>query len=330
MGLKTGILLINLGTPDAPDTASVRRYLKEFLSDPRVIEKRGLVWWLVLNGIILPRRSGKSAAAYAQIWNTNRDESPLRTITRSQAEKLGQKLAAGSGETVAWAMRYGSPSIQSGVQQLTDAGCDRLLLVPLYPQYSGATTGTALDKVYEALKGMRHQPSLRTLPPYFDDPGYIDAIAGGITGHTASLDWLPEVCLASFHGLPESFIRDGDPYQSHCEATVALLRTKLGLTAKTMPLVYQSRGGGRAVWIGPALEGTLIDLAHSGVRNVSVVTPGFAADCIETLEEVRLRAAKVFLDHGGQNFTMVPCLNDTDAAITLLQHRIAANLSGWR
>jgi len=326
---RTGILLINLGTPDAPDPTSVRRYLREFLSDPRVIEKRGPLWWLILNGIILPRRSGRSSAAYQLIWDSEQNDSPLRIFTRSQAKKLSDSFAGDADVTVDWAMRYGNPSIKSAVARLEVAGCTRLLLFPLYPQYSAATTATALDKVFDALKTMRHQPSVRTVPPYFDDPTYISAVAQSVRDHIASLAWVPDMCLASFHGLPEAFITAGDPYRDHCEATAGLLRKVLETDEETIPLVYQSRGGGRAVWIGPQLEETLVKLAQKGTKNLCVVTPGFASDCIETLEELRVRAARTFLDHGGENFSLVPCLNDSDAAITLLREQADRNLVSW-
>lgn len=326
---RTGILLINLGTPDAPGRASVRRYLKEFLSDPRVIEKRGPVWWMILNGLILPRRAGRSSKAYGQIWNTDQNDSPLRAITRSLAGKLGDTLADDPAIQVEWAMRYGKPSIKQAIARLSDAGADRLLLFPLYPQYSAATTASALDKAFEALGTMRHQPSVRTVPPYYGDPVYIDAIARGIRDHIGTLDWIPEMCVTSFHGLPEAFIVAGDPYRDHCEATTGLLRKALGMDAKEMPLVYQSRGGGRRPWIGPQLEETLRTYARDGVRNLCVVAPGFAADCIETLEEVRLRAAGVFLDNGGENFSLVPCLNDSKSAVALLHDQTTGNLCGW-
>ncbi len=328
--MKTGILLINLGTPEAPDAASVRRYLKEFLSDPRVIEKRGILWWMILNLAILPRHSKKSAAAYGQIWNQELDESPLKTVTRSQANKIAARFGDDRAIVVEWAMRYGAPSIASGLKRLTGAGCAQVLLFPLYPQYSGATTGTALDKAYDALKTLRHHPALRTVPPYYANPAYIHAIASDITTHVQSLDWRPDHCLVSFHGLPESFIQAGDPYQSHCEATFARLQSALGADDDFLRLTYQSRGRGRARWTGPQLEETLVELAGKGVKNLCVVTPGFVSDCIETLEEVQIRAAQAFRAHGGANFSFVPCLNDSDAAIGLMHDLICKNLTGWR
>ncbi len=326
--MQTGILLINLGTPDGPDRASVRRYLREFLSDPRVIEKRGALWWLLLNGFILPRQSVKSAAAYAAIWDRELNTSPLRAITRQQAEKLALSLTDNRSVSVGWAMRYGNPSIKSALKELTGAGCDRVLLFPLYPQYSGATTGSALDKAYDALSTLRHQPSLRTVPPYFADDTYIKALADSIGVHIAALNWTPEIILVSFHSLPEAFIRSGDPYQSHCQTSFGRLQTALGPLGTDLSLAYQSRGRGRAAWLEPQLDRELVRLAGNGVRNVCVVCPGFASDCIETLEEVEIRAARTFRIHGGTNFSFIPCLNDSDAAIALMRNLVTANLVG--
>lgn len=323
-----GILLINLGTPDALDPASIKRYLKEFLSDPRVIEKRGLLWWTLLNGIIIPRRVKKSGRAYRLIWNEAADESPLRTITRAQAEKIGEALGDDPRIMTIWAMRYGAPSIYEGIQGLANAGCDKVLVFPLYPQYSAATTASAMDEVFSVLKEMRWQPSIRVVPPYFDEPTYIETLAEHITRHEQTLRWKPELCLASFHGLPVSFIEKGDPYQAQCETTIAHLRAKLGRESKTMPLVYQSRSR-RAIWLDPDMEETLANLASDGVRNLTVVAPGFAADCIETLEEIEMRAKNVFTQAGGENFSYIPCLNDCTKSVEMLCHVIQRELSGW-
>lgn len=329
MAPRTGILVINLGTPDAADKASVHRYLKEFLSDPRVIEKQGLIWWFVLNRIILPKRARSSSRAYGQIWNTNLDESPLKTITRAQSDRLADHFADDPAIVVDWAMRYGNPSIKNAIARLTKQGCTRILFFPLYPQYSSATTGSVMDKVFDCLGDMRWQPEIRTVPPYFTNTAYIDALAHSVTAHVASLGWQPEVTMMSFHGLPQAFIQNGDPYQDQCQQTADLLRAALGRDLAQMPLVYQSRGGGKAVWIGPELEGTLAELAQNGIKNLCVITPGFASDCIETLEEVQIRAAQVFRDHGGQNFSLVPCLNDSDRSITMLADLATTQLGGW-
>ncbi len=328
MTASIGILLINLGTPEATDPASMRRYLKEFMSDPRVIERRGLWWWALLNGVIIPRRARKSARAYDLIWNRDRDESPLRTITRSQAEKLAATLSGDDRIHVTWAMRYGTPPIADGMARLADAGCRKVLIFPLYPQYSAATTGTAMDRVFDAMKAMRWQPAIRVVPPYFDDPAHIGTLAQHITAQQRALGWTPEACVASFHGLPVAFIEKGDPYRDQCEATVALLRAKLGRGPDTMPLVYQSRGG-LAIWLEPGLEETLADLAARGLRRLTVVAPGFAADCIETLEEIKIRAARTFSDAGGEQLRYIPCLNDDPGSVTMLATLARHQLAGW-
>jgi len=325
---RIGILLINLGTPDATSYWPVRRYLKEFLSDRRVVEASGPVWWAVLNGIILTRRPHKTGRAYRKIWNHDRDESPLRTITRAQAEKVAGHFDGQEDILVDWAMRYGSPAIGERIEQLLARGCTRILLFPLYPQYSAATTATAMDKVYEALMRIRHQPELRSVRPYYDNPAYIRALADSMRARRRMLPWEPEVIIASMHGLPVDFIEKGDPYQSHAERTVELLRSEMGLSETELLLTYQSRSG-RAVWLEPDTEETLGELADNGVRKVMVVTPGFAADCIETLEEIEIRAADVFRQNGGQEFSMVPCLNDGKASVAMLVELIERELVGW-
>ncbi len=325
---KIGILLINLGTPEATDFWSMRRYLKEFLSDKRVVEARGLAWWLVLNGIILTRRPKKSGRAYDKIWNRALNESPLKTITRGQAEGLAGHFSDRPEVAVDWAMRYGKPSIAGGIDRLHSQGCTRILAFPVYPQYSGATTATAMDKVFDALKNLRHQPNLRAVPPYYNHPAYIAAIAGTIRQRQAGLATKPDVILASFHGLPVEFINKGDPYQAQCEETANMLRHALGMNEERLKLAYQSRTG-RAEWIGPDTEETLAELARNGVGNVTVVAPGFAADCIETLEEIEMRAAAVFHQNGGREFTYVPCLNDGDEAVNLLAELANSAMQGW-
>ena len=325
---KTGILLINLGTPEATDYRSMRRYLKQFLSDKRVVEASGPIWWLVLNGIILRKRPKTSGRAYDLIWNRELDESPLKTITRAQADKIARDFADQENLVVDWAMRYGSPSIDDVLLRLTGQGCERILLFPLYPQYSGATTGTAMDNVFDALKTMRHQPAIRSVPPYFDHPAYISALADSIRTHHAGLKWTPEVTIASLHGLPVDFIRNGDPYQKHCETTVALLRQELGFADWQLLLTYQSRSG-RTAWLTPDTEETVVRLAHEGIHNLTIIAPGFAADCVETLEELHLRAKDAFLGAGGKNFSVVPGLNDSAQSINMLKTVIESNICGW-
>ncbi len=328
MSERIGILLINLGTPEATDFWSMRRYLKEFLSDKRVIEAKGPIWWTILNGFILTVRPGRSAKAYDKIWNREFNESPLKTITRAQCEKLAEVFANHDNIRVEWAMRYGHPATAKGIENLQSQGCQRILLFPLYPQYAGATTATALDKAHDAVREIRHQPELRSVAPYYADDRYITALADSIEQHGKSLDWKPDVILASFHGLPVAYITKGDPYQDQCQATAELLRRKLGLNDKQFRLTYQSRMG-REEWIGPGTEETLIELAKSGTKNVLVITPGFAADCVETLEEIQIEAGDAFLENGGENFTTVACLNDSEQSVEMLKDLVLDALPGW-
>lgn len=318
---RVGVLLINLGTPDAPDAQSVRRYLAEFLSDRRVVEIPQLLWQPILRGAILITRPKKSAHAYQQVWMP--EGSPLAVHTRETATRLQQ--AMGEHVMVDWAMRYGNPAIAERLARMKAQGCERILLAPLYPQYSAATTATALDAAFAALATMRWQPAVRTLPPYHDDPAYITALKDAIAGHLAALDFAPDALLASFHGMPERTLRLGDPY--HCQAvkTVRLLAEALPLPVH---LSFQSRFG-RAKWLEPETEATLTKLVKNGVRNIAVVTPGFAADCLETLEEIAIRAKEVFLAQGGEKFAFLPCLNASAEAITLYQRLIGRELSGW-
>ncbi len=325
---KTGILLINLGTPDATDFKSMRRYLKQFLSDKRVIESSGLAWWFILNGIILRKRPKTSGAAYDKIWNYDLDESPLKTATRAQADKLANQYLIQPNIVVDWAMRYGNPSIPDVMAKLHDQGCERLLIVPLYPQYAGATTGSAMDVVYDTLKTMRYQPTIRVVAPYYNHPEYINALAQSIHNHHADLSWKPQVILASLHGLPVDFIEKGDPYQQHCEATVSSLRREMGNQEWQLLLTYQSRTN-RKVWLTPDTEETLVQLAKDGIKNVSILAPGFASDCVETLEELGIRAVNTFLDAGGENCTVIPCLNDSTPSLQMLKTLVSTNLQGW-
>jgi ferrochelatase len=326
---RIGVLIVNLGTPDATDAPSVRRYLKEFLNDKRVIEENGLVWKLVLNGIILPLRPRKKGRDYASIWNKERDESPLKTITRSQAEKLKQAIGSLAGDIeVDWAMRYGNPSIRSRLDALTQAGCDRILLVPLYPQYAAATSATVCDAAFLALIAMRRQPALRVAPPYFAEPVYIDALASSIEAELAKLSFKPEMILASFHGLPKEYADKGDPYPQQCAETVRLLRQRMKLTDQQLMLTFQSRFG-RAEWLQPYTDETVKALAQKGVKNLAVVTPGFAADCLETLEEIAVENADIFRNNGGINFAAIPCLNDSDAGMAVINQVVLRELQGW-
>jgi ferrochelatase len=324
---RIGVLLLNLGTPDATDYWSMRRYLKEFLSDERVIDVNPLLWKPLLNLVILTTRPSRSGKAYASIWNREKDESPLRTITRDQCEKLAAALA-GEGLLVDWAMRYGNPSTGEVLERMIAAGCRRILLFALYPQYAAATTATAYDQAFRALMEQRWQPAIRTAPPYHDHPLYIDALAASIERHLAELPWQPEVMLASFHGLPERYLRLGDPYHCHCAKTARLLRERLGWGEERLQLTFQSRFG-REEWLKPYTDATVERLAREGVKNLAIVTPGFAADCVETLEEIDMGARESFLEHGGENFTFVPCLNAGDAHIRLLAEIVRRELAGW-
>ncbi len=325
---RVGVLLVNLGTPDSADARGVRVYLKEFLSDPRVIEDQGLIWKLLLNGVILRIRPGRKARDYQKIWNTEKNESPLKTITRAQSEKLAAAIADHDHVVVDWAMRYGNPSIASRIEALTAQGCDRLLVVPLYPQYSAATSATVCDEVFRVLGKMRAQPTLRVTPPYYDDPDYIEALARSINAHLATLPFQPELIVASFHGMPQKYIDKGDPYQAQCTATTDALRKRMGLDAPKLLLTFQSRFGFDE-WLRPYTDKTIEQLAKDGVRRIAVVTPGFSADCLETLEEIAQENAEIFKHAGGEQFAAIPCLNDSDAGMDVIRQLVLRELQGW-
>jgi protoporphyrin/coproporphyrin ferrochelatase len=325
---RVGVLLVNLGTPDTADTRGVRVYLKEFLSDPRVIENQGLVWKLALNGVILRTRPARKARDYLKIWNTEKNESPLKTITRAQSEKLAAAIADHDHVVVDWAMRYGNPSIRSRIEALTAQGCDRLLVVPLYPQYSAATSATVCDEVFAVLRTMRAQPTLRVSPPYYDDPDYIEALAVSINAHLATLPFVPELIVASFHGMPQKYIDKGDPYQVQCAATTDALRQRMGLDAGKLLLTFQSRFGFDQ-WLKPYTDKTIEQLAKDGVRRIAVVTPGFSADCLETLEEIAQENAEIFKHHGGEQFAAIPCLNDSEPGMDVIRQLVLRELQGW-
>ena len=324
---RVGVLLVNLGSPSGTDYWSVRRYLKQFLSDRRVIETWRPLWWLILNGIVLTVRPRKSGEAYEQVWNHDRNEAPLVTITRAQSEKLAARLA-GDGVLVDWAMRYGEPAVAERLAALKKAGAERILIAPLYPQYSAATTATANDEAFAALAGMRWQPALRTLPPYHDDPAYIAALAEAMVADIGRLDFEPEVVLASFHGLPREYLDKGDPYYCHCHKTTRLLREQLGWPEGRLRLTFQSRFG-PAEWLQPYTDITIAELAKSGVKRLAVVMPGFSADCLETLEEIGIRAAEAFHENGGTSFAALPCLNDGDPGMRMIEALVRRELSGW-
>jgi ferrochelatase len=325
---RVGVLLVNLGTPDTADTRGVRVYLKEFLSDPRVIENQGLLWKLALNGIILRTRPARKARDYRKIWNTERDESPLKTITRAQSEKLAAAISDHDHVVVDWAMRYGNPSIASRIDALMAQGCGRLLVVPLYPQYSAATSATVCDEVFRVLGKMRAQPTLRLTPPYYDDPDYIEALAVSINAQLASLPFQPEIIVASFHGMPQNYVDKGDPYERQCIATTESLRKRMGLDASKLLLTFQSRFGFDE-WLKPYTDQTIAKLAKDGVRRIAVVTPGFSADCLETLEEIAQENAEIFKHNGGEQFAFIPCLNDSDPGMDVIRQLVLRELQGW-
>jgi ferrochelatase len=324
-----GVLLVNLGTPEAAEAPALRRYLKEFLSDPRVIEDQGPLWRVVLNGVVLPIRPRIKARNYRKIWNTEKNESPLKTITRSQAEKLGSTLEPlGPHIKVDWAMRYGKPSIETRLKDMVAGGCDRILVVPLYPQYSATTTASVGDEVFRVLMMLRRQPALRIAAPYYNDRVYIEALASSTSAELSRLDYEPEVILASFHGMPQAYVDKGDPYYDQCVETTRLLRAQLKLDESKLMLTFQSRFG-RTQWLGPSTIGTVKSLAKRGVKSLAVVTPGFAADCLETLEEIAVENARVFRRYGGRNFFAVPCLNDSAPGMLVLWQLALRELKGW-
>ena len=324
---RIGVLLINLGTPDATDYWSMRRYLKEFLSDRRVIEENPVKWWLILNLIILSVRPGRKGKDYEKIWNREKNESFLKTITRAQSDKLAASLPD-ERILVDWAMRYGNPSIASRLEAMQKNGCDRILLIPLYPQYAAATTATVCDKAFDALAAMRWQPALRVAPAYYDQPSYIDALAGSLDEGLAGLPFKPDVIIASFHGMPEEYLHKGDPYHCQCTVTARLLRAKLGLDDSKLMMSFQSRFG-TAEWLKPYTDATVKSLAEKGVKNLAVITPGFAADCLETLEEIAMENAHIFKSAGGENFAHIPCLNESERGMTVIRDIARRELMGW-
>ena len=318
---RIGVLLINLGTPDAPDPAAVRRYLKQFLSDPRVIEIPRLLWQPILRGIILRTRPKKSAHAYAQVWTE--EGSPLAAITARQAKALQQRL--GDEVAVEWAMRYGNPSVGAAVERLFAGGATRILAAPLYPQYCAATTASALDATFAAIAAKRWQPALRTLPPYHDDPHYIDALKADLERQLAALDFVPDRLLLSFHGMPQRTLELGDPYHCHCRKTARLLGEAIG---REVDVAFQSRFG-RAKWLEPATDVVLKAYPATGVTRLAIAAPGFSADCLETIEELGIRGREEFISAGGTHFARLDCLNDGAAGIAMLDAVVRRELAGW-
>ncbi len=319
---KVGVLLVNLGTPDAPDAASVRRYLKQFLSDPRVVEIPQLLWQPILRGAVLTTRPKKSAHAYAQVWTEA--GSPLLAITKAQAEDLQARLGDAAIH-VDYAMRYGNPAIPERLAAMKQAGCERILVAPLYPQYCAATTATALDECYRALAAMRWQPAVRTLPPYYADPAHIAALKTSVEAALGALDFTPDAIVASFHGMPARTYALGDPYYDHCLETARLLSDALG-----RPLIptFQSRFG-KAKWLEPYTDASLVRLATEGSRKVAILAPGFSVDCLETLEELAIRGKAQFIEAGGTDFAYLPCLNAGAPGMAMLETLMRRELAGW-
>jgi ferrochelatase len=323
---KIGVLLLNLGTPDATDYWSVRRYLSEFLSDPRVIETPQVIWQPILQLAILSTRPQRSGANYAKIWDKAANDSPLRVITRRQAEKLQARL--GDAAIVDFGMRYGKPSTGAALEVLHKQGCDRILTVPLYPQYSATTTATANDKAFAALKSMRWQPAIRTAPAYFDKDFYIRALAQSIRDGVAALDFEPDLVLTSYHGMPESYLQKGDPYHCQCQKTTRLVAETLGWPRDKLMVTFKSRFG-PTEWLKPYTADTLRSLPGQGRRKVAVVAPAFSADCIETLEEIDITGRETFMHAGGEKFAYIPCLNDSDVGMEMIEALVRQELMGW-
>ena len=327
MSDKPGLLIVNLGSPNAPDTKSVRKFLFEFLHDKRVIDTSRWIWCPILHGIILRTRPARSAKAYAKVWGDPDGEGVLISITRQQAAGISKRL--GSGVHVEVAMRYGNPSIGAGLDALKAKGCSRVAVLPMYPQFAGATTASIYDGVAKALMKRKDVPEIRILRDYHDDPRYIKSLGKSLTDHLAGMDWAPDVILTSYHGLPQSYVDEGDPYQDECIKTTDLLRGHLKMTPDTLRTTFQSRFGPKA-WLQPYTDKTLEALPDLGIKNVAVMMPGFAADCLETLEEIKIEAHETFMEHGGENFTAVTCLNDNSDHLDFLAELSRERLlTGW-
>lgn len=324
---KVGVLLLNLGTPDATDFWSVRRYLKEFLSDPRVIDTPKWLWWPILNLVILNVRPQKSGHAYAQIWDKTHNDSPLRLISQAQTAALAERMAA-DGVVVDYAMRYGNPSTQSVLEKMQKQGCTKILLVPLYPQYSATTTATANDKAFDALKEMRWQPAVRTAPAYFEDPKYIETLGNSIRDGVAALDFEPDLVITSYHGMPVTYLKKGDPYHCQCYKTTRLVREYLGWSKEKIMVTFQSRFG-PTQWLEPYTDKTLEALPGKGIKKVAILAPAFSADCIETLEEIAMGGKETFLEAGGEKFAYIPCLNASPGGMDMIEAMVRRELSGW-
>ncbi|MBX2855660.1 MAG: ferrochelatase [Rhodobacteraceae bacterium] len=327
---KVGVLIANLGTPDATDYWSMRRYLNEFLSDKRVIEWPSAIWQPILQLIVLTKRPFSSGEAYRGIWNNEADESPLLTTTKAQAAKLAQRFNQKHGDQVVveFCMRYGNPSTPSVIQKLKDQGCERILFFPLYPQYAAATTATANDQAFRTLMTMRWQPAFRTAPAYYDHPLYIEALAQSIERHLAERASPPDAVVASYHGIPQSYFKKGDPYHCTCQKTSRLLKERLGWSDDQLITTFQSRFGPEE-WLQPYTVEHVARLAEAGKKNIAVIAPGFSSDCVETLEEINEEIKESFDEAGGETFTYIPCLNDDEAHIDMMLAVAERELGGW-
>jgi ferrochelatase len=327
---KVGVLIANLGTPDGTDYRSMRRYLGEFLSDKRVIDYPAWKWQPILQGIILSIRPFRSGANYRKIWNTERNESPLMTITRAQAEGLRARLEARFGERVVvdFAMRYGNPSTRTKLAEMVKSGVDRLLFFPLYPQYSGPTTATANDQMFRALMQETWQPAVRTVPAYYDRPDYIEALAQSVLRRFPTEAEAPDVLVCSYHGVPERYLTQGDPYHCQCQKTTRLLRERLGWTAKEVVTTFQSKFGPEE-WLKPYTVEEVARLAQAGKKKIAVMAPAFSSDCLETLEEIDGEIRESFEHAGGESFTYIPCLNDDADHLAMMEQVVVENLAGW-
>ena len=320
---KTGILLVNLGTPDSTSWLDIRKYLKEFLSDRRVIELNPIVWQIILNLFILTFRPSKTAKAYKEIWMEKENMSPLRYYTQKQTQKL-RKIITNPSTEIDFAMRYGNPSIKSVMNKLQANGCERLIVLPLYPQYAAATTATVCDEVYRCLMKMRWQPSLQIIPHYESNPLYINALANSIEKKISEINWQPDLIIASYHGIPKKYFEKGDPYHCYCHKTTRLMREKFDKVP--IETTFQSRFGPQE-WLQPYTDKTLEDLPKTGKKKILVICPGFSSDCVETLEEISIQGKESFLNSGGLNFDVIPCLNDNEDHIKLLNNLVQRHIS---
>ena len=319
---KTGVLLINLGTPNSTSWWDIRKYLKEFLSDRRVIEVNPILWQVILNLFILTFRPSKTAHAYKKIWRKETNESPLLYFTRNQAHKL-KAMIENEKIIVDFAMRYGNPSIKSRLDMLKEKGCEKIIILPLYPQYAGATTATVCDEVYRSLMKMRWQPSLQIIPHYESEPQYIEALINSIEKKIKEISWKPDLIISSYHGIPKSYFDKGDPYHCYCHKTTRLIKEKFNKVE--IQLTFQSRFGPQE-WLTPYTDKTLESLPSKGIKNLLVICPGFASDCVETLEEINIQGRESFLKNGGVNFDLIPCLNDNSDHIDLFEKLVSKYL----